>query len=463
MPSSFRDPKSLPEWIESDFHRRQRPLRRWRGRIGLGVFLLGLVTIAAAALSQQANFTYQAEPVSRPHLMFNHDCTKCHQGQFETAKRFFSFSPRVRSVPNKACIQCHDGHPHNAFLKDNESGQCATCHREHEGRAQLAQVNDHFCTECHNNLMEHHKRGSSSFQNNVAGFPEGHPEFKFWRTERKDPGQLLFNHQVHLSLLIKDFQDKNPEKKDDRDKLLNKSCAKCHQYDDAGAYVKPINYEKHCQECHPLSVQLVGEFQDAKLKDAVAKFNAQPAPHRAPKVVRGTLRERLLDFVLKHQVVPSTEKSSEREIPGPPRYREATDEQWTWAKRKLTEIERHLFVQKQLPVQERELFHRSAGCRYCHLEKTPLKEKQDPISLPEIIDPSLPSRWLSHSKFDHRKHRMLNCTECHPAEKSKLTADVLMPKMQSCKDCHNSTVGAPSDCVTCHTYHPKEMSGTKVP
>src|SRR5262249_39637664 len=66
------------------------------------------------------------------------------------------------------------------------------------------------------------------------------------------------------------------------------------------------------------------------------------------------------------------------------------------------------------------------------------------------------TRWLPHSVFSHDSHRPLQCLECHPGvPESRLTSDVLMPAIESCRKCHTGTErGARSDCVECHTYHP---------
>jgi predicted CXXCH cytochrome family protein len=47
------------------------------------------------------------------------------------------------------------------------------------------------------------------------------------------------------------------------------------------------------------------------------------------------------------------------------------------------------------------------------------------------------------------------CTECHAAAASTETKDVLLPKVETCRDCHQVRVGARSGCVECHRYHDK--------
>jgi hypothetical protein len=87
------------------------------------------------------------------------------------------------------------------------------------------------------------------------------------------------------------------------------------------------------------------------------------------------------------------------------------------------------------------------GCQFCH-------EVQAGDGLPAIVPTKIPTRWLPMSAFDHRSHRALECVACHGgAPKSVDTADVLMPKIETCRECHRPGGGALSGCVECHLYH----------
>jgi predicted CXXCH cytochrome family protein len=130
-----------------------------------------------------------------------------------------------------------------------------------------------------------------------------------------------------------------------------------------------------------------------------------------------------------------------------------TEQQWTWAGRELREMEKVLFFNSQLPEAERGLFHLAGGCAYCHLEKKRAGPPRAIGDLPEYLKTDIRERWLPHARFGHDSHRMLGCTQCHDAEKSSQTADVLMPRMETCARCHNPKVGVRSDCAECHRYH----------
>jgi hypothetical protein len=75
-----------------------------------------------------------------------------------------------------------------------------------------------------------------------------------------------------------------------------------------------------------------------------------------------------------------------------------------------------------------------------------------------VAKSAIPVRWLNHADFDHDAHRLLTCTACHSdAPTSKLTSDVLLPKIKACQACHREG-GAEHDaanarCSDCHQYH----------
>jgi hypothetical protein len=70
-------------------------------------------------------------------------------------------------------------------------------------------------------------------------------------------------------------------------------------------------------------------------------------------------------------------------------------------------------------------------------------------AVPAVAAAQLPARWFRHASFDHDAHQKLTCTECHSrALTSAVSADVLLPGIESCRKCHQS-----STCAECHVYH----------
>src|SRR4029077_19984146 len=75
--------------------------------------------------------------------------------------------------------------------------------------------------------------------------------------------------------------------------------------------------------------------------------------------------------------------------------------------------------------------------------------------LPVVAKAAITTRWLSHASFDHEAHQMVSCAACHAkAADSKETSDVLIPSVQTCKQCHHAgSDAAEARCFECHTYH----------
>jgi len=76
-------------------------------------------------------------------------------------------------------------------------------------------------------------------------------------------------------------------------------------------------------------------------------------------------------------------------------------------------------------------------------------------TVPEIAPARIPARWFQHAAFDHDAHQMVVCTECHGrALTSTVSADVLLPGVETCRKCHRSgSNAAASNCSECHAYH----------
>jgi hypothetical protein len=254
---------------------------------------------------------------------------------------------------------------------------------------------------------------------------------------------------THVSLAVqqvpqvtRDQSSIHPQQTQTRNHVVLE-CLSCHQLDPAGRYMLPIRYEQHCQQCHPLSVQLVGEWKDGREREIANAFGKKPAPHptpaEGPETVRAALRERLTELIQKAPGLVGTEGlPAPRPVPGSRRAEPLTGEQWDWTNRQLGHLERLLF-------------DGAGGCQYCHQERT--NPEKRPNGLPEYRASALPNRWYPHSVFRHDSHRMLTCGECHPAANSKQSSDVLMPAIDNCRACHNSRVGARTDCAECHMYH----------
>src|SRR5947209_12469015 len=113
MPSSLRGPKTLSRWLELDYFKRPRPLRRlwpWALLLTLGASVVGVLGWALPPGQRKA---LQAGPVSTAHTMFNKDCGLCHTGERRAFDRLRRLDPGLRSVPDSACLECHGGDAHH--------------------------------------------------------------------------------------------------------------------------------------------------------------------------------------------------------------------------------------------------------------------------------------------------------------------------------------------------------------
>src|SRR5262249_13183615 len=101
---------------------------------------------------------------------------------------------------DQKCMACHAGPIHHENQKQEDQQTCAACHRDHQGReVSLVRLADALCTRCHSNLSAH-MTGPLKYQNSVTAFDANeshHPEFR--SVKEKDPGNLKFNHALHLA------------------------------------------------------------------------------------------------------------------------------------------------------------------------------------------------------------------------------------------------------------------------
>jgi hypothetical protein len=473
-----RTVKGLAKRIELTYYHKPHFFRRWWRHLCIGATALAVLWIVVEAVRGDQRI-YTSGPVATAHRMFETDCARCHvdlpkpapgppAGATATGPGIPVPRPTIvpaaagrggyfARVSDGACLACHDGTIHHDNMTQDLT--CATCHLEHKVGNTLARMSDRHCTVCHADLQV--KDGKPRFEAKVTDLVQ-HPEIALFRKNLKDQTQIKFNHKAHAK------EVRGPSGP------VTLGCASCHLEDDAGKYMKAVTYEVHCKACHPLSTS-----------DDVA------VPHQRPEVIQGFL------------LVRAPAKAAPAGAAAPAKPADKPAEEGTGRKRPGSAgIPRHevrlasLFAASavmadggQLPIllaqrkrggdaEEEEkpaaaapsaapsggagggvgsgaaaakvkelLADKRQGCAYCHTV-----QPAEPLAT--IVPPKIPTRWQQQAHFDHRAHRPLACSACHEAARtSEDTADILLPKLQVCRECHRDGGGARAACVECHLYH----------
>jgi hypothetical protein len=458
-------PRDFARWQALDYFMRPGLLKGRRIYVTLAATILAIV-FSAATLWPSLRTIHQAGPVSKSHALIGQDCARCHDQAFQPAMRLFGV--HATSVSDQRCSSCHIATVHNA--KQAHEPACASCHREHQGHELLStHIADRHCVECHGDLSSHVKPGEKlAFHATIATFNRDHPDFKPALKGASDPSKIKFNHKAHLELDLDALRvalknagrdlpplTPGPSPPVGRGEKVILACANCHEPDEERKYFKPIAYENHCASCHGLTAALVGDFA-AELRPAVLAFSKTPLPHKEPAIVRAVLRDRLVEFAQKHEIVAGKGVATPRPLPWKP----ATDAQWAWAQSQAKSAEAFDFTNKQWGKAEA-----LTWCSHCHLPSSPLPaggEGPGVRGLPTFHKTNIPTRWFKHSVFDHGSHRSMKCEDCHDKNAagikvadSMTASDVLLPTLQSCQKCHTGAQvgGARNSCVACHRYH----------
>jgi predicted CXXCH cytochrome family protein len=392
------------------------------------ILVLGLV---APLLLRHLPFTeaeasldriWQAGEPSAAHSHFLSDCNTCHERPFV----------RVR---NEACLQCHRELPQHSEHADIlamdgfVNARCGACHLEHTGAALIARK-PALCTGCHAAPDDDFALAQLSPAKN---FERSHPEFTVRLPQMKqgvpayaefahdaalrEQSNLLFPHDLHVS--AKGIGSPAGRK------TLN--CADCHQ--PAGRSFAPVQMEQHCLECHRL--------------DFDPNTPALRLPHTSAAQVAKIIRDHFARVALAGEA-PAQQAADAPEIVRVPRRsgEVLTAEQsaisLSWADSKAGAVIDEAIGRRV--------------CRECH-EVQRMDRYDDPWSIAPV---GRTASFLTGARFDHAAHRAQDCGDCHAAEDSASSADVLIPNLASCRGCHGDSDSSglvPTACVGCHGFH----------
>jgi hypothetical protein len=416
--------------------------RFWSLMLASGVAAIFLIVPMSAALYQPlrpllrsssvvpSDGLWSPGPLHAAHQFIGGDCNACHTSPFAP-------------IENVQCTNCHTKVEHHvpvtsADISLFDQRRCAACHVEHAETTSVVSRDQRLCTDCHVKLDSLSPKTQLM---NVADFGSDHPDFRVtvlqgreatsgvdWTNVRLDVlagvnrferSRLSFSHAQHLA--------RKGIKGPQGDEVLQ--CRNCHDPDQSGRLMQPIQMEQHCSRCHSL------RFDE---NDPTTEV-----PHGDIDGVYRTLISHFSrQFLEGNTGGPRTSSSARR--PGGQASAMSRDQQrraLDWAERQALDAARDLFEKRV--------------CVDCHeVSKMPKRPgfqqwKVEPVKLTQS--------WMPLARFDHQSHKTSECTACHTgANASKRSGDVLMPGIGECRTCHSGADDRnklPSDCLMCHQFH----------
>lgn len=433
--------------------------RSWSWMLFVLVTILFLVIPVAGLLNDQVQSLTRSTPLpddgaweTGPLIDAHHipeigdDCNVCHLKPF-------------RMVRNEQCLECHGDigrHAEKEVHPGLDQTLCESCHKEHNEPPSIVRQDDALCADCHTTLAS---TLSDTKLRDASSFGEDHPPFRLtmlepvmqdgattdWRSVRLDQSSQLsersnlkFPHDKHL--------DPKGVKSPQGDEVM--ACTDCHTLDAQGLLMKPITMEDSCRRCHTL----VFDEDDPK----------REVPHGNPDTVILALEE----YYSREFLENSIGEQAEQEATGSAGGQQATagestksDKRRKRRKRRragttMDSKQRYKVLQlardKAWEVSA-QIFEKTT-CLVCH--EITRENTTDLLSRWRVEPVRITQQWMPKHEFNHYSHRTEECTLCHAAEQSELSTDVLMPDLESCRECHGSGSNQlATTCVGCHNFH----------
>lgn len=364
------------------------------------------------------------------------DCGACHEVPFQ-------------KVQDTACVACHaelvDHYPDTHYAASSVTTErCAVCHVEHNEPSFLIVEADGLCVDCHADpsiLSD----GPGHMQA-VTGFDtDNHPKFEValltpeatsagtglsfsWGIKEAlldgatETSNLKFPHDLHL----------DPDAVQTVQEGRGMECGDCHTLTADDEHFEPVTMEAHCQNCHELTFD----------RSAPNRQLPHGQPTEVIQVMQG-------HFALQF-ANPKQRKSGGRRMPDRRGGRGADCSGSAFE-----------CAQQSTEVAVLNQFTRS-GCITCHVvEET---ESEDIYTRYQVHPIRLSHDFIPTAIFDHRSHFTQKdaqgdaaCLTCHSATVSETSADLMIPGILNCNQCHsdrNTADTVPLDCINCHQYHP---------
>lgn len=422
-------------------------------------------------------------PVASVHQAWDAKCEACHKPFTSVDGKKWLPPAFVSAGSDQLCQACHQGPAHHASQLSEDVKSCAGCHADHRGRdASLVWIADSDCTSCHASLDAHRdksKEGPRTYAATIKSFATDHPAFPTEAKTAVDTGNLKFNHALHMTPgQVKAAGDRGPmtwsrlskadqarygrgEQSEETPVLLD--CRSCHVADAGdsiaakgpagpdgaspdlprgdGAIMLPIRYENHCQACHPLTF------------DSDPKLIKLSAPHGVqPEEIKRFLSDTYAGQYVRSNPDALNTPRPPRPFPGRP-----------LGSNKDQETVRQA-IAESVAKAEATLLAGKQSCQECHWQAGAVGK---PLASGEMLKtvevPNVPNVWMPHAQFNHSSHRAMDCLQCHGGAKTSTTAtSILMPTIESCRECHapatrnasgETVAGVVHDCTACHRYH----------
>lgn len=438
--------------------------------IGLGLPIWAFVTPQPAPMQPERpsvvgtlDRIWISGPLSPKHAFLTDYCTTCHERPFQR-------------ITAEACLGCHAGTNHHfdrarfAFASLRE-GDCTGCHAEHVAPHKIVPTQQALCADCHGKLREH-PPGTDLLD--VAAFDrERHPEFRVTLLDPaggparrvaldaaplpREQSGVVFPHDIHLARSC-DRPSLQAEARSINDRpspaaqrclvleqavnLMDRErldCADCHQPEPGGAGMRPIRVAEHCGLCHLPQLDAAPPGADLRTMRRI--------PH-------GSLDE-LVAVVMDRELARALGGVAASEPAAPTTRRRAGAEA-----DETQRVRTNGSARERAEARIRDLVERQA-CAKCHRIDPPvppggLAYRIHPVVIADVWMPKARFSHAAHEMLPWRDGRLLGCSDCHAAETSQSSGDVLMPRIETCLACHGperTSAMVPSTCVMCHVFH----------
>jgi predicted CXXCH cytochrome family protein len=484
--------------------------RRWSWLFFLTVIICCLIVPIAGVLNPPIMETLRDSPLPddgqwmagklmKSHQFMGDNCSECHVDAFV-------------QVNNQQCQSCHNETKHHVDVKGiavsfEAFAECTDCHKEHNDERTLEQYSQQVCVTCHQDSEQTGLKDKN--RGMVTDFEKQHPSFnatmlvpnklanrvvntkdnellvsntneltghqsallqpsfndsfnKNWLSQKvlladdsaKEQSNLNFPHKLHM----------DPEGINSATDKVILACASCHEPEKGGLQMKPITMEKHCQSCHTLTF-------DADDPERVV-------PHGSPTDVVMMMREyyafryiyQQLNIDDKNVIQTAGDLFSVRQARRPGRdkklrksFEDSMDSQTIASIEKLTKntvrTDALLWAESRASNAAFDMFERQA-CAVCHVV-TKTEDDSETADIPWQVEPVvLTKTWLPASRFSHDEHQATQCVDCHQAQSSEHSSDILIPDVDNCRQCHGGEQSdnlIPNTCIDCHDFHQAKL------